>query len=110
MAMQYILLTNRFLQEDEQGTVAAFCDELGLATWGRTEEEAERHLDEAISNALNAMTERGEIASYLKEHNVEVYTKNEQPFRRPLKTYQNFTFYSGETLKSSRRELVMAGA
>ena len=73
MIGEYIILTHRFLGED--GRVAAFCDELGLVTFGDNKDEADAQLEEAITQALNFMAGRGEIRDYLKKHEVRIYVE-----------------------------------
>jgi predicted RNase H-like HicB family nuclease len=68
---QFILLSYRYLQEDDQ--IASICDELGLASYGKSIPVAEQGLDNAISAVLNTLTERGQISEYLKERGITVF-------------------------------------
>ena len=63
-----IILTHRVL--DGGGHFTATCDELGLATFGTDADDVDRRLAEAVTNVLNTVEGRGEIDSYLEEHNV----------------------------------------
>ncbi len=65
---------------------SAYCNELGLASCGSTENEAKANLQNAISAYCRALDERGILEKRLIEKHVEFgYVQPKTPARRGLR-------------------------
>lgn len=67
----YIVVTLKFLKEGRRWT--AYCVELGTATFGRSIQEANERIREAVLLHLNTLDAVGECERFLKEHGVTFY-------------------------------------
>ena len=67
----YVRLTCKYHKEARKWV--AVCDELGTSTFGRTLDEAERKLDEAILMHLNTLEDVGERERFFRENNISLY-------------------------------------
>lgn len=67
----YVRLTCKFYKENRKWV--AFCDELGTSTFGRTLDEAERRLKEAITLHLNTLEDVGERERFFRENNIPLF-------------------------------------
>jgi len=52
---------------------AAYCEELGTATFGRSLPEAEKGLDEAVWLHLNTLEDVGERDRFFEEHDIQFH-------------------------------------
>jgi predicted RNase H-like HicB family nuclease len=66
----YIILTFQFHKEGKKWV--AFCEELGTSTFGRSIQESEKRLEEAVELHLDTLNEAGECENFFKEHNIVV--------------------------------------
>ncbi len=64
----YVRLTCKYHKEGRRWV--AFCEELGTSTFGRTLDEAERRLEEAITLHLNTLEDVGERERFFSENNI----------------------------------------
>lgn len=70
----YVRLTCKYYKENRKWV--AFCDELGTSTFGRTLDEAERRLVEAMTLHLNTLEDVGERDRFFRENNISfLHTK-----------------------------------
>jgi len=67
----YIILTIRFNKEGKNWV--AVCEELGTSTFGRSFEEAEKRIKEAVELHLNTLEDVGERDKFFKEHKIKFY-------------------------------------
>jgi len=67
----YVVLTLKFKKVNRRW--AAYCEELGTATFGRSLPEADKKLKEAVMLHLNTLEEVGERRRFFKEHNIKYY-------------------------------------
>lgn len=67
----YVVFTFKFYKEGKRW--AAYCEELGTATFGRSLPEADRKLSEAVLLHLNTLEDVRERERFFKEHNIEFY-------------------------------------
>lgn len=67
----YIILTHKFRKVGRRWT--AYCEELGTATFGRSLNEAEKRLDEAVMLHLNTLEDVGERARFFRDHDIKYY-------------------------------------
>ena len=82
----YVVLTLKFQKVGRRW--AAYCEELGTATFGRSLSEADRKLKEAILLHLNTLEEVGERDRFFEEHNIEIHhtkPKKDVTISLPLK-------------------------
>jgi predicted RNase H-like HicB family nuclease len=77
----YIAVTLKFVKEGKRWT--AYCVELGTATFGRSIQEANERIREAVLLHLNTLEDVGECERFLKEHGVKFY--QQRPKRREIK-------------------------
>ena len=86
--MKYYVLTVYFEREDD-GRWTAECKELGTATYGKSLEEANEAIEEAIKLHIDGLCEAGEIKRFFKENNVRLFNKEpgsikyESPVNKP---------------------------
>lgn len=66
----YAVFTCKFRKEG--GKWLACCEELGTATFGRSIQEAQRKLDEAVLLHLNTLEDVGERERFFREHNIDL--------------------------------------
>jgi len=71
-AKGFVIFTGVFRREGKW--VTAECIELGTATFGRSLEEADRKLQEAILLNLQGLEDAGERAHFFREHGIRMYT------------------------------------
>ena len=71
-AKGFVILTGVFRREGKW--VTAECIELGTATFGRSLEEADRKLQEAILLNLQGLEDAGERARFFREHGIRMYS------------------------------------
>ncbi len=64
------MLNVKFKREGRSKWTAE-CVELGTATFGRTIEEAKKHMEEAIPLHIKTLEDVGEKERFFKEHHVE---------------------------------------
>jgi predicted RNase H-like HicB family nuclease len=69
----YIVLTLKFLREGHRWT--ALCIELGTATFGRSIQEANERIREAVELHLNTLEDVAECERFLKENGVIFYPR-----------------------------------
>jgi len=69
----YIVVTLKFLKEGRRWT--AHCVELGTSTFGRSIQEANERIKEAVALHLNTLEDVGEFERFLKEHGVIIYSQ-----------------------------------
>lgn len=67
----YVVLTLKFHKEGRRW--AAYCEELGTATFGRSLPEAEKKLKEAVLLHLDTLEEVGERNRFFQEYNIEFH-------------------------------------
>jgi len=67
----YIRVTLKFIKEERRWT--AYCVELGTATFGRSIQEANERIKEAVLLHLNTLEDVGECERFLKECGVKFY-------------------------------------
>lgn len=67
----YITVTLEFQKEGKRW--AAYCEELGTATFGRSIPEAERKLKDAVLLHLNTLEDVGERDRFFKENSIRFY-------------------------------------
>lgn len=60
------------IKDHGDGRYSGFCEELGLATCGKSLDETKRRLAKATAMVLSAATERGELLELLKEKGVAI--------------------------------------
>ena len=72
----YVILTLEFRKEGKKW--AAYCKELGTATFGYTLYDAEEKLKEAVSLHMNTLEDVGERENFFKKHNIK-YHSNKPP-------------------------------
>ena len=87
-----IFVTIRFSEQEDR--VDAFCDELGVATWGETLEEAQEQIAEAIGSVLERLNREGVIESYLAERQIEIIRPRAKA--TPRKVFKHLTLKSRE--------------
>jgi len=68
----YVVLTLEFHKEGKKW--AAYCKELGTATFGYTLNDAEDELKEAISLHLDTLEDVGERDKFFKKHNIKYHS------------------------------------
>jgi predicted RNase H-like HicB family nuclease len=66
----FIVLTFQFHKEGKKWV--ALCEELGTSTFGRSIQESEKKLEEAVELHLDTLDEVGECELFFKEHNIIV--------------------------------------
>jgi predicted RNase H-like HicB family nuclease len=71
-AKGFVILTGVFRREGKW--VTAECTELGTATFGRSLEEADKKLREAILLNLQGLEDAGERSRFFREHRIRMYT------------------------------------
>ena len=67
----YIRVTLKFIKEERRWT--AYCVELGTATFGKSIQEANERIKEAVLLHLNTLEDVGECERFLKECGVKFY-------------------------------------
>ena len=67
----YIVLTYKFCKEGNRWV--AHCMELGTSTFGRSLQQAEKRIDDAVLCHLNCLEEVGERERFFKEHHIRFY-------------------------------------
>ena len=67
----YVQLTLEFTREGRRWL--GRCRELGTSTFGRTLQEVDRKLREAVDCHLDTLEEVGELERFFREHQVSVY-------------------------------------
>ena len=72
-AMHFVVLTCIFQKEGKWVTAA--CQELGTTAFGRTLNEAEKRLREAILLHLNTLEDVGERTRFFRENNIKLFTQ-----------------------------------
>lgn len=87
----YLVLMLKFRKEGDQWT--ARCLELGTATFGRTLEEAQERIREAVTCHLNTLEDVGERDRFLKEHGITYHAQRPRSFRVPTTSADERTFY-----------------
>ena len=70
-ALGYIILTYEFRKINRRW--AAYCKELGTATFGRSLPEAESRLGEAVLLHLNTLEDVGERERFFKDYDIKYY-------------------------------------
>lgn len=84
----YVVVTFKFRKEGNKW--AAFCEELGTSTFGRSIPEAHKKLKEAVMLHLKTLEEVGESERFFKEHNISFHShkpkKNEITISGPWDT------------------------
>lgn len=68
----YVILTCKFHKEHRSWI--GFCEELGTSTFGRTLDETEDRLKEAMALHLNTLDDVGEIKRFFEENKIRFYT------------------------------------
>jgi|ERR1035437_846578 predicted RNase H-like HicB family nuclease len=68
--MEHVVLTTSFHQEGK--TWVAFCKELGTSTYGKSLNEAQERIAEAIELHLNTLEEVGEIERFFAKNKIEI--------------------------------------
>ncbi len=68
----YVILTCKYYKEARNWV--GICDELGTSTFGRTLDEAEEKLKEAMLLHLKTLEDVGERENFFKENNIQFYT------------------------------------
>jgi predicted RNase H-like HicB family nuclease len=66
----YIVLTFQFSKVRNKWV--ALCEEMGTSTFGRSIQEAEKRLEEAVELHLDTLDEAGECELFFKENNIVV--------------------------------------
>ncbi len=100
--MKMILLTE--IIREEEGKYIAFCRELGLATCGKSFEEARKRIEESTGLVLNAATRKGEINALLKEKRIRIYNVGE------LVTHRRLAVRSESWITSHAHEIALGVA
>ena len=76
----YIVVTFKFRKEGNRWV--AYCEELGTSTFGRSIQESERKLGEAVLLHLNTLEDVDEIDNFFRENSLRFYrTKPSKDFR-----------------------------
>jgi predicted RNase H-like HicB family nuclease len=68
----YVMLTLEFHKEGKKW--AAYCKELGTATFGYTLNDAEEKLKEAVSLHLKTLEDVGEREKFFKKHHIQYHS------------------------------------
>lgn len=68
----YIAVTFEFRKEGRRWV--ACCEELGTATFGRSIQEAEKKLEEAVVLHLDTLEDVGEREHFFKQHSIKYYS------------------------------------
>ena len=68
-AAGYIVVNFEFRKEGRRW--AAYCEELGTATFGRSIPEAKKKIQEAVLLHLNTLEEVGERERFFREHSIK---------------------------------------
>ncbi len=68
----YVILTCKFRKEDRYWV--GVCDELGTSDFGRTLDEAQKRLQEAIELHLNTLEDVGERKRFFEENGIKIYS------------------------------------
>jgi len=71
-ASGYVMVTLKFRKEGKRW--AAFCEELGTASFGRSIQEALKNIKEAVLLHLNTLEDVGEIERFFREHNITFHS------------------------------------
>ena len=66
----FLVFTGHFEQDEEY--VYAICDQAPLTIPGRTEEEADQAMDQALEMYISMLVERGELDDAVREYGVQV--------------------------------------
>ena len=66
----FVVLTVSLKKEDKYWE--AYCEELGTASFGKSFEDAQENIHEAIELHLNTLCEVGECERFLKERNISI--------------------------------------
>jgi predicted RNase H-like HicB family nuclease len=75
----YVILTVQFHKEGKYWT--AECVELGTATFGRTVEEADERIKEAVLLHLNTLEDVGERERFFEEYGIKYHIGEPEPER-----------------------------
>ena len=88
----YMKVTLKFRKEGNRWT--ALCIELGTATFGRSINEAEERIKEAVLLHLNTLEDVGECERFLKERGVTFYAhKRTAEERKILSPYDPAAYF-----------------
>jgi len=79
----YIRVTLEFIKEGRRWT--AYCVELGTATFGKSIQEANERIKEAVLLHLNTLEDVGECERFLKECGVKFY--QHKPKEKEIKKF-----------------------
>jgi predicted RNase H-like HicB family nuclease len=82
----YIVVNLKFLKEGRRWT--AYCIELGTATFGRSIQEANERIREAVLLHLNTLEAVGECERFLKDHGITFYAQ--KPKQEEIKICQPY--------------------
>jgi predicted RNase H-like HicB family nuclease len=69
----YVILTCKYHKEDRNWV--GVCEELGTSTFGRTLDEAQKRLNDAIKLHLNTLDDVGEGERFFRENGIKFYTR-----------------------------------
>lgn len=75
VANGYVILTLRFFQEDDQWV--GDCEELGVAHYGETLDEARAGLEELLVLTLHTMESVGERERFFAEHGITLHPSDQ---------------------------------
>ena len=89
--MEHVVLTTSFHREGKNWV--ALCDELGTSTYGKSLNEAQERIAEAIELHLNTLEEVGEIESFFAKNKIEIKkTRVRKTVSLTVQTNQQETF------------------
>jgi|MudIll2142460700_1097286.scaffolds.fasta_scaffold838641_1 predicted RNase H-like HicB family nuclease len=69
--MSYIVLTCKYHKEDNKWV--AICEELGTSIFGKTLNEAQERLEDAIELHLDTLEKVGELKRFFEENKIKVH-------------------------------------
>lgn len=87
----YVILTLKYHKEGDRWL--ARCEELGTATFGRTLEEAQERIREAVTCHLDTLEDVGERERFFREHNIAYHARRPRSVKVPTTANDERSFY-----------------
>lgn len=91
----FIAITIKFHKEGHRWV--ALCEELGTSSYGRSIQEAEIRIKEAVTLHLNTLEEVGECERFLREHGIKFYSHKPTPNEIKYPVPDTGSFYTSFT-------------
>jgi predicted RNase H-like HicB family nuclease len=88
----YIAVTLKFQKEGRRW--AAYCEELGTATYGRSIQEALVRIKEAVVLHLDTLEEVGECERFLRDHGIKFYQNKPKQKEIKCSSLDSDSFYT----------------